>query len=292
MVERPRFEITWGGRRLVLGPRTVIMGVLNVTPDSFSDGGRFFSLDKALSQARKMVADGADIIDIGGESTRPFAEAVDTQEELRRVIPLIEALVADGITQPISIDTAKAEVARAALEAGAAIINDVSALNGDADMASVAAEYGVPVILMHMKGTPRTMQVEPAYDDLVAEIAAFLSASAAKAEKAGIDPARIIVDPGIGFGKTMAHNLHLIRELHQLQTLGRPLLMGTSRKRFIRSILAGGEAEDMDPLDPTVAVGTQATVAASIMNGAHIVRVHDIAATRATAKLVDAICAR
>ena len=206
------FDLVWGGHRLTFGTQPLIMGILNVTPDSFSDGGSFFSTRDAVSQAEKMVREGADIIDIGGESTRPFSEAVSEAEEIRRVIPVVEAL-AHHVKIPISIDTTKAAVARHALNAGASIINDISALRADPALAEVAAASGVPIILMHMKGTPGDMQVSPTYDDLFGEIYAFLEQAVATAKKKGIQRSKIIIDPGIGFGKTVRHNLLLLKYL-------------------------------------------------------------------------------
>jgi dihydropteroate synthase len=263
------------------------MGIVNVTPDSFSDGGRFFGRDEAVAQGFRLLAEGADILDIGGESTRPFSDPVSLSEELRRVLPVIEALARRGAL--ISIDTTKAEVARQALEAGAAIINDVSALRVDPDMAGVAARYQVPVILMHMLGTPKTMQVEPHYEDVVAEVTDFLRHAVARAVRAGIDASRVIVDPGIGFGKTGDHNLQLLRHLHLLHGLGCPLLVGASRKAFIRRLLKPPDATDIPGDLPLVATGTQAAVAACALQNVHIVRVHEVADTRATLKIIDAI---
>ena len=200
------YDISWTHQgqqwHLRLGERTCVMGILNVTPDSFSDGGIFSDFEKAMTQAEKMVSDGADILDIGGESTRPFSEEVSVAEEIRRVVPVIEKLVSGKIPVPISIDTAKAEVARQALEAGASLINDISALQNDPEMGSVAAAYGVPVILMHMKGTPKNMQVSPHYDDLLGELHLFFEQAIDRAVKSGIERSKIIIDPGIGFGKT------------------------------------------------------------------------------------------
>jgi dihydropteroate synthase len=280
--------LCWQNHTLTLGPRTAIMGVVNVTPDSFSDGGRFQAMDAAVAHAEHLVRCGADIIDIGGESTRPFAAAVSPREEIDRVLPVIERLAA-GVKVPISIDTTKAEVAEAALEAGAAMINDISALGMDPGMAEVAARHEVPVILMHMQGTPRTMQLEPTYDDVVAEVRAFLDTAVQRAMAAGIPREKIIIDPGIGFGKTGRHNLLLIRRLEALVDLGVPVLVGPSRKRFIRDLVKAPGQEDPAPDRPEVETGTQAAVAAAVMNGAHIVRVHDVASTRATLSVLDAI---
>lgn len=282
------FDLVWGGHRLRFGPRPLIMGILNVTPDSFSDGGSFFSTRDALAQAEKMVREGADIIDIGGESTRPFSEAVSETEEIRRVIPVVEAL-AHRVKVPISIDTSKAAVARRALGAGASIINDISALRADPELAGVAADSGVPVILMHMKGSPGDMQVAPMYDDLFGEIYTFLKQAVAKAEETGIKRSRLIIDPGIGFGKTVQHNLLLLKHLSRFKTMNLPVLIGTSRKAFVRKLLKPGHLADIDPQLPTVETGTQATVAVAAMNRADIVRVHNVADTLATLKIVAAI---
>ena len=282
------YNLVWGKNRLVLGKRTCIMGILNVTPDSFSDGGEFFTLDNAVAQGQKLFEDGADILDIGGESTRPFSDAVSAEEEIRRVVPVIENLAA-RISIPISIDTTRAGVARRAIEAGASIINDVSALRFDHGIADVAAEYDVPVILMHMLGTPKTMQVDPVYDDLIKEIKEFLKNAVDYAESRGISKSKIIIDPGIGFGKTVEHNLLLIKHLHEFKTLDVPILIGSSRKAFIRNILKYKTVKDINPDLAEVEIGTQASVAAAVLNGAHMVRVHNVANTRATIKIIDAI---
>ena len=282
------YNLAWGKHRLVLGKDACIMGILNVTPDSFSDGGKFFTLDNAVAQGQKLFEDGADILDIGGESTRPFSAALSVEEEIRRVVPVIEKLVR-RISIPISIDTTKATVARRALEAGASIINDVSALRLDHEIADVAAEYGVPIILMHMLGTPKTMQIDPTYDDLIEEIKAFLKNAVNQAEKKGIAKSKIIIDPGIGFGKTVEHNLLLIKHLHEFKTLDAPILIGSSRKAFIRNILKDKTVKDINPDLAVVETGTQASVAASVLNGAHIVRVHNVYNTRVTIKIIDAI---
>jgi dihydropteroate synthase len=278
----------WGRHRLELGRRTCIMGIVNVTPDSFSDGGRFLDPRNAVAQGLRLAAEGADIIDIGGESTRPFSESVSADEEIRRVVPVIAEL-AQQIRIPISIDTSKAAVARRALEAGAAMLNDITALRSDDGLAAVAAEFGVPVILMHMRGEPRTMQVAPHYDDLVGEICSFLQEAADAAERRGVARERLITDPGIGFGKTAEHNLQLIRRLADFAGLGLPLLVGPSRKSFIRRLVKPEGEPDIPPDRPVVETGTQAAVAASVFNGAHIVRVHDVANTVATVKVADAI---
>ncbi len=282
------YTLSWQGRQLRLGPDTTVMGIVNVTPDSFSDGGRFHSVEAALAQGERLVKAGAAIIDIGGESTRPFAEEVSAKEEISRVVPPIKAL-SGKIPVPISIDTTKAEVAEAAIDAGASIINDISAMQMDPRMAETAARLGVPVILMHMKGTPRTMQANPDYDDVVAEVKAYLAKTIENAVAAGVDRSKIIIDPGIGFGKTGRHNLELINGLSAFKDLDVPLLVGPSRKRFIRDILKDPSQEDISPDRPEVETGTQAAVAASIMKGAHIVRVHNVANTVAMVKVLDAI---
>ena len=282
------YDIAWGKHRLALGKRTCIMGILNVTPDSFSDGGKFFTLDGAVDQGQKLFEDGADILDIGGESTRPFSDAVSAEEEIQRVIPVIENL-SGRMSIPISIDTTKAVVARRAIQAGASMINDVSALRLDPGLADVAAEYDVPVILMHMLGTPKTMQADPVYNDLIKEIKAFLKNAVEYAQRKGISKSKIIVDPGIGFGKTVEHNLLLIKYLHEFKTLDVPILIGPSRKAFIRNILKDTTVKDINPDLPLVETGTQASVAAAVLNGAHMVRVHNVANTRTTLKVIDAI---
>ncbi|MGD8881177.1 MAG: dihydropteroate synthase [Desulfobacterales bacterium] len=289
MPDSPKtYRLSWAGYDMELGRKTCIMGVVNVTPDSFSDGGNFFTFDAAVAQAEKLVADGADILDIGGESTRPFSEPVPEDEETRRVIPLIEKL-AKRLSIPISIDTMKAAVARRAIEAGASMINDISALRFDPNMATVAKAFDTPVILMHMLGSPKTMQVSPSYDHLITDILNFLRDAIARAEKHGISKSKIIVDPGIGFGKTVSHNLLLIRQLQSFASLGVPILVGPSRKAFIRKLLKDEQSEDISPVSPIVETGTQAAVAAAVLRGAHIVRVHDVANTRATIRILDAM---
>jgi dihydropteroate synthase len=282
------YRLSWADYDMELGRKTRIMGIVNVTPDSFSDGGKFFSHAAAVDRAKKLIDDGADIIDIGGESTRPFSEPVAPAEEIRRVIPVIEKL-AGHLPVPISIDTMKAEVARRAIEAGAAMINDISALRFDPEMAAVAREFDVPVVLMHMLGNPKTMQLSPAYDNLTGEIAAFLQNAIGRAEMHGISKSKLIVDPGIGFGKTVSHNLLLIKRLQFLASLQVPILVGPSRKAFIRKLLKDEHRDDMAPDLPMVETGTQAAVAASVLFGAHIVRVHDVANTVATVRILDAI---
>jgi len=257
-----------------------IMGILNVTPDSFSDGGQFDSTASACSQAEALVVSGADIIDVGGESTRPFAKPVTAQEELNRVIPAISAIRSTH-SVPISIDTTKAEVARQALGAGANIINDISALRKDPAMLSLVQETSVPVIIMHMQGTPVNMQVKPQYDNIIKEIVAFFKERLAWLQDNGVDPQRIILDPGIGFGKILNHNLSILKHLEDFKALGRPLLLGHSRKRFIEDI-TGLEVEDRDL--PTAVVS-----ALSCAPNVDIIRVHNVAATKQALQMTMAI---
>jgi dihydropteroate synthase len=278
---RTEYRLAVGGRDLDLGNRTHIMGVLNVTPDSFSDGGQFADADRALAHGREMAAAGADIIDIGGESTRPGAEPLSQDEELRRIIPVIERLSAD-CPIPLSVDTYKSSVAVRALKAGASIVNDISGLRFSPDMGRVVADHGAAVVLMHIKGTPRDMQVDPAYDDVVAAILQYLEGSIGIALRAGIRADRILIDPGIGFGKTAEHNLTILDRLDEFRVLGCPIVLGTSRKRFIGSVL--GIDEPMGRV-----MGTAATVALGIARGAKVVRVHDVAEMVQVARMTDAI---
>jgi len=264
------------------------MGILNVTPDSFSDGGLFFSCDAAVAHGEKLAEAGADIIDIGGESTRPFSEPVSIEEEGRRVLPVIEKL-AKRVSIPISIDTTKASIAREAIKSGASIINDISAMYSDPDMIGVAAKYGVPVVIMHMKGAPKTMQISPHYDDLIEEIKEFFEKAIDRAEKNGIARSKIIIDPGIGFGKTVEHNLLIIKYIDKFKTLNNPVLIGPSRKSFIRNILESSHDGDTRLEMPELETGTQAAIAAAVLNGAHIVRVHDVGRARSTLELIDSI---
>ncbi|TVP71863.1 MAG: dihydropteroate synthase [Rhodobacteraceae bacterium] len=252
--------------------RPRIMGIVNVTPDSFSDGGRFDTLDAARAQAHRLVAEGADILDIGGESTRPGAAEVPVADEIARTAPLIRALRADGLVCPISIDTRKARVADAALEAGADIVNDVSGLTWDRDLARVIAASRVPVCLMHAQGTPQTMQDNPRYHDVISEVYDWLAGAIIRAGEAGIPSDRVIVDPGIGFGKTLAHNLALIRQLGVFHGLGCAILLGASRKRFI------GELSGVTEAGARVA-GSLAVAVQGAGQGAQILRVHDVAQT-------------
>jgi dihydropteroate synthase len=248
-------------------PRPSVMGVVNVTPDSFSDGGVNFDPGEAAASARRMLAEGAAIVDVGGESTRPGAEGVSADEELRRVVPVLEALEGEV---PVSIDTSKADVARRALELGAELVNDVAALRGDPELAGVVAESGAYLCLMHMQGEPRTMQLDPRYDDVVSEVAAFLEQRLSAAVTAGIAEDRVCLDPGIGFGKTVEHNFELIRRLGELTALGRPVVVGVSRKSSLGKLLG-----DPDAKTGSVAASVGAAVAA-YERGATILRVHDV----------------
>ena len=268
-------------REIPLGRKTQIMGILNVTPDSFSDGGLYYNQQKAIEHGLQMVAQGADIIDIGGESTRPGAAAVSTKEELKRVLPVINE-ISRQTKIPVSIDTTKSPVAREAIAAGAEIVNDVSALQGDKKMAQVVKEGQAAVILMHMRGKPQNMQKgDLTYGNLMGEIIAFLGKSIEKTKAAGIEKGYLVIDPGIGFGKTPEDNYRIINRLSELKTLGLPIMIGTSRKTFIGKITGGEPQERLE--------GTAATVVAAILNGCHIIRVHDVAYMKKIAAVTDAI---
>jgi dihydropteroate synthase len=256
------------------------MGVLNLTPDSFSDGGRFLDPDAAVARARVLADEGADLLDVGGESTRPGAPPVPAAEEIRRVVPVLERLRAEGYPVPVSVDTSKPEVARAALAAGAAMVNDVTALS-DPALAEVVAAAGVPVVLMHMRGTPRDMQDRAAYRDVVREVRDELARALERAERAGVARARILLDPGIGFAKTAPQSLELLARLREIAALGRPVLVGPSRKSFIGHV-TGTLVADRLP-------GTLAAVAVAVLNGAAVVRVHDVAAARQAARIAAAV---
>jgi dihydropteroate synthase len=269
------------GRTLDLSHRGMIMGVLNVTPDSFSDGGNFFALEKAVEHGRQMVQEGAQIIDIGGESTRPGAEAIPADEELRRVLPVIEKLRSE-VSAFISIDTSKAEVARAALDAGASIINDVTGGRGDPEMLPLAAQRKAAFIIMHMQGNPRTMQLDPHYDDVVGEVADFFRQQYERVVQSRIDPMAIAFDPGIGFGKALEHNLRLLGNLDALRVQNRPLVVGVSRKAFLGKIVESKEMADRTA--PTVAL-----TALLRAGGANVLRVHDVKSNVAALRVADAL---
>ena len=271
-------------RAFDLSDHGLIMGIVNVTPDSFSDGGHFARTDEAVDHALRLADEGADILDIGGESTRPGAAAVTTDEELRRVIPVIEKL-ARKTAVALSIDTSKAAVARAAAAAGAEIINDVTALQGDDAMPQVAAESGCGVVLMHMQGTPRTMQLNPHYNDVVAEVAGHLAQRVAAARAAGIGPERIAVDPGIGFGKTVEHNMQLITGLGRFAALGHPVLLGASRKSFLATLAHCADVEDRD-------LPTAVLTALGYGFGARLFRVHAVHANLQALRLAEALAAK
>jgi dihydropteroate synthase len=265
---------------LPLGKRTIIMGVLNITPDSFSDGGRYLTEESALERALEMIKSGADMIDIGGESSRPGSIAVSEEEEIARIVPVIKRLRALS-TVIISADTYKIRVAEAAIEAGADLINDITALTGDNDMVDMIARNNAGVILMHMRGVPGTMQDDPYYDDIIGDIKRYLTKAVLKAINAGIMPGKIMVDPGIGFGKTLEHNLLILKHLDLFKEVGKPVVVGVSRKSFIGQ-LTGKEVSDR-------LAGTIAATTVSIINGADVVRVHDISEIKDATKIVDGI---
>ena len=277
---RKEYTLLVNGKEYTLGQRTWIMGVINITPDSFSDGGFHFDKDKAVERGLQLREEGSDIIDIGGESTRPGSEPITAKEELRRVIPVISAL-REKTDILISIDTTKPEVARAALDAGADIINDISSSSFDAKMFSLAAQYDAPVILMHMKGIPRNMQVNPFYENVLLEVRSFLKEKIEVAQAAGIKKEKIIIDPGIGFGKRHKDNLVLIKNLHFFEDLDRPILIGISRKSFIGKILGSPPQQRLE--------GTIASAVLSIINGAHILRVHDVASVKRAELVAETI---
>jgi len=270
-------EFAWDSAR----PRALIMGIVNVTPDSFADGGRFLDAAAAVRQARALAAEGADLLDVGAESTRPGAPGVPGGEERARLLPVLERLL-DDPPCPVSVDTSKPDVADAALALGAHMVNDVTALAGGPELARVCAAHGAGLAVMHMQGTPRTMQTDPRYDDLLQEVRASLETAVATAEAAGVAPESLCVDPGIGFGKTVAHNLTLLKRLDVFRSIGKPILVGPSRKSFIGALL--------DRLPPAERLeGTLAACVMAVTAGAHIVRVHDVAAVRRAVRVAEAI---
>ena len=282
----PRARWSWqlaGGRRLELGGRAAIMGILNVTPDSFSDGGEFFDRQAAVRHGLRMAEEGAQIIDVGGQSTRPGSEEVSPAEELDRVAPVIEGLRA-GSDVAVSVDTYRAAVAERALAAGADIVNDISAFRFDAEMLPLLAERGAPAIAMHIKGTPRDMQTDPRYDDVVGEVYAYLAEALGRVERAGLDRGKVAVDPGIGFGKTAEHNLQLLRSLARFRELGSPVLVGASRKSFIGKVL---ELEVGERLEGSLAVSALCAAA-----GVEVLRVHDVAAHLRAVRMAEAVVGR
>jgi dihydropteroate synthase len=285
MFHRRLFRLKFPSRTLVLGERTLVMGVLNVTPDSFSDGGKFFSLADAVEGALAMQRAGADILDIGAESTRPGSRGISAAEELGRLLPVLRAL-RGRLKIPISVDTQKSSVAEIVLGAGTEMLNDISGLNSDPRLGEVAARRGVPLVLMHMRGNPHTMQRLPFAKDVVRDVVAGLRRSVAKARRAGVRKSQIVLDPGIGFGKSFPQNYELLAELPALAKLGYPLVVGTSRKGFLGATLA----RNGKPVRSGERIwGTAATVAGSIFNGAHIVRVHDVAEMAQVARVSDAL---
>jgi dihydropteroate synthase len=285
MFHRRKFRLRLPSRALMLGGRTLVMGVLNVTPDSFSDGGLFLDTEAAVARAIALEAAGADIVDVGGESTRPGSSGISLDAELRRVIPVIEGL-RGKIAIPISVDTSKSEVAEAAAAAGAEIVNDVTALRNDREIADVARRRKLPLILMHMRGQPATMQKKPFARDALRDVTQGLRRAVAIARRAGVAKSQIILDPGIGFGKSYEQNCELLARLPELARLGFPILVGTSRKSFIGGAL---KSKSRTPLGNQRIWGTAATVAASILQGAHIIRVHDVAEMAQVAQVSDAI---
>ena len=285
MKTRRRFRLKLLDGTLLLGERTFVMGVLNVTPDSFSDGGEFFDTQRAIKHALEIERAGADLLDIGGESTRPESVGIPVEEELQRILPVLEGL-RGRLKIPISIDTQKAEVAKAALVAGTEIINDISGLRNDPRIAEVAAQHGVPLILLHIRGQPRTMQQGPFARDVLRDVMSGLRTAVARARRAGVAKSQIVLDPGIGFGKSFCQNYELLAKLPELAKLGYPLLVGTSRKGFLGATLA----RHGKPAPPDERIwGTAATVTASILGGAHIVRVHDVAEMVQVVRVADCV---
>ena len=273
-----KYELDCRGKKLLLHKRTHIMGILNVTPDSFYDGGRYHHAEQAVERGLRLEAEGADVIDVGGESTRPGAQSISVQEELDRVLPVIEALV-KNVTVPISIDTYKAPVAEAALRAGVHMVNDISGFHFDLELPEIVAKYQVPVVLMHIKGTPREMQRDPRYLDLLGEVIDYLKEGITRAHRAGVSEEQIVIDPGIGFGKRLHDNYVLLQRLPELQLLRKPILVGPSRKSFIGKVVNRPPEERL--------WGTAAAVTVAILNGADIIRVHDVAAIKQVAQIAD-----
>lgn len=281
---RPRFEFPLGGRTIPLGEKTIVLAILNCTPDSFSDGGRAYASLDAMHRMEQILEEGADWVDIGGESTRPGAEPVDAAEEWRRIGPVFREARRNNYPLLLSVDTTKAEVAARALDEGAALVNDVSGLRYDPAMASVVSKTGAALAVMHMSGEPRTMQRNPVYEDVVREVSAALAESVALAEANGIPREKICVDPGIGFGKNDAHNFALLRGLPQLARLGQPILIGVSRKSFLGRLLGLEVEERLE--------GSLAANVAAVLAGAHVVRVHDVRATVRAVRVADALLAQ
>jgi dihydropteroate synthase len=286
--QRKQFRLRLPSQTLILGKRTLVMGVLNITPDSFSDGGKYLDSEAAISRALELERDGADILDIGGESTRPGSIPISAHEELRRILHVIEVL-RGKLRIPISVDTQKAEVAESALRAGAEIVNDISALRTDSRLAEVARRARVPIILMHMRGIPLTMQHGPFARDAIRDVMMGLRGAIARARRAGLAKSQLLLDPGIGFGKNHEQNFEILARLPEFARLGCPVVIGTSRKGFLGKLLAQNGEPDT-PADERL-LGTAATVTASILGGAHIVRVHDVADMARVVRVADAISA-
>jgi dihydropteroate synthase len=289
MFHRKRFRLRLRSRALTLGERTLVMGVLNITPDSFSDGGEYLDSAAAIARALQIEKDGADILDIGGESTRPGATPISTEEELRRILPVIEVL-RGKLRIPMSVDTRRADVAETALRAGAEIVNDVSALRTDPRLAEVARRARAPLILMHMRGTPKTMQRGPFARDVIRDVMDGLREAVRRAKRAGLAKTQLLLDPGIGFGKKHEQNFEILARLPELARLDCPIVVGTSRKAFLGKALAGPDGPSAPPGERLL--GTAATVTASILGGAHIVRVHDVADMVRVTRVADAIANR
>jgi dihydropteroate synthase len=285
MFPRKRFRLRLPSRTLILGERTLVMGVLNITPDSFSDGGKYLDSGAAVARALQLEQDGADILDVGGESTRPGATRIAAEEELRRILPVIQVL-RGKLRIPMSVDTRRAEVAKAALAAGAEILNDVSGLQMDPGLGEVARRARAPLILMHMRGTPRTMQKGPFAHDVIRDVLSGLRDAVARAKRAGLAKSQLLLDPGIGFGKTHEQNFEVLARLPEFAHLGCPIVIGTSRKAFLGKALAGPDGPSAPPGERLL--GTAVTVTASILGGAHIVRVHDVPEMVRVARVADA----